>query len=100
MRGTLPNRSDYEYPLEEDSCVVGPEGVVARLVIQRNTMDYALPILGEFTATSALEQPGHWPRFMRTLARMGKARASVAAVLEAGDQVVGRLTGEFVALIV
>ena len=76
------------------------EGVVARLVIQRNTMDYALPILGEFTATSALEQPGHWPRFMRTLARMGKARASVAAVLEAGDQVVGRLTGEFVALIV
>ena len=32
MRGTLPNRSDYEYLLEEDSCVVEPEGVVARLV--------------------------------------------------------------------
>src|SRR5471030_1991704 len=38
------------------------EGIAARLVIQSNTMDYALPILGEFTARSALEQPEHWPR--------------------------------------
>ena len=76
------------------------EGIAARLVIQSNTMDYALPILGEFTARSALEQPQHWPRFTRTLARMGRARMRVAAVLESDGQVVGRLTGEFVALIV
>jgi thioesterase domain-containing protein len=74
------------------------EGVASRLVIQCNTMDYALPILGEFTATSALEQPDQWPRFMRTLARMGRARTGVVAVLEERGQVVGRLTGEFVAL--
>ena len=74
------------------------EGIAARLVIQRNTMDYALPILGEFTASSALEAPDQWPRFMRTFARMGKARASVVAVLAADGLVVGRLTGEFVAL--
>ena len=74
------------------------EGVAARLVIQSNTMDYALPILGEFTARSALERPDQWPRFMRTLARMGRARTRVAAVLESDGQVVGRLTGEFVAL--
>ena len=75
-------------------------GIAARLVIQSNTMDYALPILGEFTARSALEQPDQWPRFTRTLARMGRARTRVAAVLESDGRVVGRLTGEFVALIV
>jgi thioesterase domain-containing protein len=73
-------------------------GLSSRLVIQRNTMDYALPILGEFTATSALSAPDAWPRFLRTLARMGRARAEVHAVLESGGQVVGHLTGEFVAL--
>ena len=75
------------------------EGIVARLVIQSNAMDYALPILGEFTARSALEEPEHWSRFTRTLARRGKARARVAAVLQSNGQAVGRLTGEFVALI-
>ena len=76
------------------------EGVVARLVIQSNTMDYALPILGDFTARSALEHPEQWPRFVRMLARRGRARTRVIAVLESDGQVVGRLTGEFVALIV
>ena len=74
------------------------EGLASRLVIQRNTMDYARPILGEFTAASSLAAPDAWPRFLRTLARMGRARAEVAAVLESGGQVVGRLAGEFVAL--
>lgn len=76
------------------------DGIAARLVIQSNTMDYALPILGEFTARSSLEQPEQWSRFTRTLARMGRARTRVAAVLESDGQMVGRLTGEFVALIV
>jgi thioesterase domain-containing protein len=76
------------------------EGLAARLVIQSNTMDYLLPILGEFSARSALEQPEHWSRFTRTLARMGKARTRVNVVLESDARVVGRLTGEFVALIV
>jgi len=74
------------------------EGLASRLVIQRNTMDYARPIQGEFTAASTLAAPEAWPRFLRTLARMGRARAEVVAVLEADGQVVGRLTGEFVAL--
>ena len=74
------------------------QGLASRLVIQRNTMDYALPILGEFTARSALERPEAWPQFVRMLARKGRARMAVTAVLEADGQVVGRLTGEFVAL--
>jgi len=74
------------------------ERLQSRLVIQRNTMDYALPILGEFSARSSLEHPDEWPRFTRMLARKGRARMAVVAVLEAQGQVAGRLTGEFVAL--
>jgi len=74
------------------------EGVASRLVIQRNTMDYERPIAGDFTARSALERTDDWPRFLRMLARKGRARAGVTAVLEAEGRVAGRLTGEFVAI--
>lgn len=74
------------------------QGLASRLVIQSNTMDYALPILGEFTARSALERPADWTLFTRMLARRGKARASVVATLHEGGREVGRLTGAFVAL--
>ena len=75
------------------------EGVTARLVIQRNTMDYTQPVAGEFRACAALAEPGSWPRFLRTFARMGRARAEVAAVLtDAQGAAAGRLVGEFVAL--
>jgi len=73
-------------------------GLASRLVIQRNTMDYEHPIAGGFTARSSLAEPEAWPQFTRMLARKGKARASVVAVLEHRGQVAGRLTGEFVAL--
>lgn len=73
-------------------------GIDCRLVIQRNTMEYTLPITGEFTARSTLQQPGEWQKFLRTLARMGKARITVAATLEQNGQPAGHFTGEFVAL--
>jgi len=74
------------------------EGIASRLVIQRNTIEYAQPILGEFTARASLEQPEHWQQFTRMLARKGKARVTVSSMLEHGGQVVGKLSGEFVAL--
>ena len=74
------------------------EDIASRLVIQRNTMEYELPILGEFTAVSSLEEPAAWSQFTRMLARKGKARVAVSSVLEHDGQLVGRLTGEFVAL--
>jgi thioesterase domain-containing protein len=74
------------------------DGVRARLVIQSNTMDYDKPIFGDFTARSSLAEPDQWPRFMRMLARMRRARLQVNSVLESDGAVVGRLTGEFVAL--
>ncbi len=74
------------------------QDIASRLVIQRNTMEYEQPILGEFTAHSTLEQPAHWQQFTRMLARKGKARITVSSVLQHAGQVVGRFTGEFVAL--
>jgi thioesterase domain-containing protein len=74
------------------------QGIASRLVIQRNTMEYERPIPGEFTARSSLEQAAQWQQFTRMLARKGKARVTVSSVLEHAGQVVGKLTGEFVAL--
>ena len=73
-------------------------GLDVRLVIQSNTMDYGLPIEGDFTACSSLAQPQQWDLFLRMLARKGKARTEVVSVLEYAGAVVGRLSGEFVAL--
>jgi thioesterase domain-containing protein len=73
-------------------------GVSSRLVIQRNTMDYDLPIAGEFTARSFIAQPEAWPSFLRMLSRKGRARIAVSCVLEHAGRPVGRLEGEFVAL--
>lgn len=73
-------------------------GLESRLVIQRNTMDYLAPITGTFTARSFLAPDADWDGFTRMLARRGKARIGVHAVLEAEAAEVGRLTGEFVAL--
>lgn len=72
--------------------------IASQLVIQSNTMEYALPIKGGFTARSCLADAADWQRFVRTLARKGRARIAVIAVLEYEGRQVGRLQGEFVAL--
>ena len=74
------------------------EGVASRLVIQRNTMEYQQPIAAGFTAHSSLLQPERWRDFTQMLARKGKARIAVLAQLKSADLIVGRFTGEFVAL--
>jgi thioesterase domain-containing protein len=76
-------------------------GIAARLVIQRNTMEYRQPILGLFAARATLERPERWKLFTGTLLRKGKARIAVAAVLEQLEpmpQVAGLFAGQFVAL--
>jgi len=74
------------------------QGHAARLVIQRNTMEYERPIAGDFSARAALEQPGRFGQFTATLARRGRARISVGALIELSGEVVGRFSGQFVAL--
>jgi len=72
-------------------------GMAERLVIQRNTMEYQHPIRGQFTARAVLAQPDRWKPFLAMLARKGKARVSVLAVLEEMDRVAASFSGEFVA---
>lgn len=73
-------------------------GLDARLVIQRNSMEYEQPIPGAFTACATLEQPEDWPRFMRMLTRKGRGRIATVAILEHEGRRVGRFAGEFVAM--
>jgi len=74
------------------------QGVSARVVIQRNTMEYDRPIAGDFTARAELSGESGWNAFVTTLRRRGKARIAVPATLRAGLQPVGSLHGTFVAL--
>ncbi len=74
------------------------EGLQARLVIQRNTMEYEKPISGAFTAESFLRRPEDWVSFVRVLKRRNKARITVASHLVFLGEMAGRFEGEFVAL--
>ena len=73
------------------------ENLGAHLVIQRSTVDYTKPILGEFWASSEIDQSA-WNNFLRMFGRKGKARVRVTSVLEHNNSEVGRFSGEFVAL--
>jgi len=77
-------------------CAVGVE---ARLVIQRNTMEYELPIAGTFSARSKLDAPHEWQRFLTMLTRKRKGRISASSVLAYQGQSAGLLVGDFVALL-
>jgi thioesterase domain-containing protein len=73
-------------------------GLADRLVIQRNTVNYDLPIAGSFTARSFIKTPAAWESFVRTLKRRGRGRLTVSCILEIAGQTAGRFEGEFVAL--
>jgi len=72
--------------------------VPAQLVIQRHSMDFALPIRGEFCARASLLAQQRWEPFLAALARRGRARVAVVALIEQAQDVAARFTGEFVAL--
>lgn len=73
-------------------------GLASGLVIQRNTMEYDLPVAGDVTARASLQDPAQWGSFVRMLARKGRARIAVVSVLGYQGQEAGHLVGEFVAL--
>lgn len=73
-------------------------GANARVVVQRNTIEYEQPITGDFTATAVRPEAEAWRRFLAMLARKGRARVTVAVTLECAGRRVGRLAGDFVAL--
>ena len=74
------------------------EGIANQLVIHRTEMEYLKPISGAARAIARLDG-ADWPGFVHMLERRGKARLTVAAELIFDDEVVARLTGEFVAIV-
>jgi thioesterase domain-containing protein len=72
--------------------------VNCRIVIQRNTMNYARPIVDGFGASSTLQDSLTWEKFVETLKRKKRARISVAAILSCNGEHVGDFEGGFVAL--
>ncbi|MGH9887444.1 MAG: thioesterase domain-containing protein [bacterium] len=73
-------------------------GLSGRLVIQRNTMSYDLPIAGAFSARASIDDPLAWDSFTRTLERKGRARVNVNSILEHDGRIAARFEGAFVAL--
>lgn len=73
-------------------------GQPSRLVIQKNTIDYLAPITGEFEAHCAAPGTAIVEKFLRTLARHGKARLEVGAVLTCAGKKVATFTGDYVAV--
>lgn len=73
------------------------EAIANRLVIQRSTTDYLLPIAGDLTAVATLDG-ADLKNFLATIARRGRARLSVSSELMFEGKVAGRLTGDFVAI--
>jgi thioesterase domain-containing protein len=74
--------------------------IKARLVIQKNSMSYDLPMPTDFTAEAAAPEPKNWQRFLATLQKRKRARISVQSVLICEGQPVGKFEGDFVAIII
>lgn len=76
------------------------EGLPARLVIQRNTVEYEEPALGGFSAMVNALPETDWLRFAGMLQRKGKARITIQSFLSEidGDVGIARFEGQFVAI--
>jgi thioesterase domain-containing protein len=71
----------------------------ARLVIQRSSMEYELPIPGDFDAVCRFSDEIAWERFRATLVRRGRARLTLAAYLVYDARRMAAFEGDFVGLI-
>ncbi len=74
------------------------EGIMSRVVIQRNTMNYERPIVSGFVAMSAIQDKTTWEKFVSMLKRKKRARISISVTLHCHGEKVGAFEGDFVAL--
>ena len=73
-------------------------GHTARLVIQRNTVNYEQAIRGDFVARATMNDEAPWLRFVSMLERRGRARISLSAQVISDGRTAATFEGEFVAL--
>jgi thioesterase domain-containing protein len=74
------------------------EGIRSHVVLRSSRIDYEAPMTGSFSARAQLAEGADWAHFTSTLARRGRARIAIAAILESEGRVGARMSGEFAAL--
>ncbi len=74
------------------------EGVRCRLVIQKSSVDYLDPIVGDFQASATLPPAESWERFVETLRRFGRSRIAVTSRVESAAGLGGNHEGVYVAV--
>lgn len=72
-------------------------GLTVKPVIQRNTMDYLVPITQDFEARCAAPPAEALAKFLKTLQRHRRARITLEVELVCGGMRVGFLTGDYAA---
>lgn len=72
-------------------------GFTAKPVIQRNTMDYLVPVTQDFETRCAAPAAEVLAKFLKTLQRHRRARIMLEVELVSGGVRAGVLTGEYVA---
>jgi thioesterase domain-containing protein len=78
---------------------VAHAGLQARLVIQRSSMQYALPIPGDFDAVCRFSNEMAWERFRGTLVRRRRARLTLTAFLVHDARRMATFEGDFVGIL-
>lgn len=73
-------------------------GIEARLVIQKSTVDFILPIDGEFEAFCPSPSAEQWRRFLAGIERRGRGRLHLAAEVFSNGTVAAAFHGHYVAL--
>ena len=75
------------------------EGFETHTVIHESSVHFDKPISGDFVARCGNIDAQSWERFTRTLARKGKARIRVDAVVESGSTQTCSFRGSYVAVL-
>lgn len=70
-----------------------------RLVVQQQTVDFLSAGHADLVATCRAPPAEAWDRFLRTLERRGRARLDLAVEVHAGDALVARFGGAYVAAV-
>lgn len=90
LRGQFANPAHYEYLIEEDAIVIGPDGVIARLVtdcleerLVANTRGHFAKVKGNLSARPSVVGKGAMmPRLRETDGSMGHTNEVPAAIIK------------------
>ena len=77
---------------------LAPAAPGLRLVIQRQAMEYLLPIDAAFVADCHAPPAASWQRFSKALASRGRGRIELQAQVSCSAGVAARFTGVYVAI--